>query len=149
MRVRGWTYIVSLAAACSSGPEDSAASAEAAFAEEVVNAAIAGGAESDGDFSVVGNIEEDGMDEHGDGIQTVRQAITGTHKVCSVVNPNHWRVSLVVDDGWGSNTCQQLCSQFSGSRVQLGCVFDNGFSFNSLNLCSGTVFGVPSPNCGW
>jgi hypothetical protein len=78
--------------------------------------------------------------------QTV-QALTGRHKVCSAVAPGNYRDSIEVDDNWSITTCvgwvQSVNAGLSGSTGQLGCLFDNGFSWGSQG------FGVPSPNCGW
>ena len=89
-------------------------------------------------------------DEEAAGVQTIRQAITGTHKICSVVNPDHWRTATVVDNAWARNTCQALCVQFSGTRVQLGCLFNNNFSFGAMGNCTGGPPPAPLDNsCQW
>jgi hypothetical protein len=78
--------------------------------------------------------------------QTV-QALTGVHKVCSAIAPGNYRDSIEVDNNWSITTCVGWVHSVNGglpdSTGQLGCLFDNGFSWGSQG------FGVPSSNCGW
>src|SRR3954468_4113323 len=75
------------------------------------------------------------------------QALTGVHKVCSAIVPSNYRDSIEVDNNWSITTCigwvQSVNAGSPGSTGQLGCLFDNGFSWGSQG------FGVPSPDCGW
>jgi hypothetical protein len=71
------------------------------------------------------------------------QALTGAHKICSAITPENWRDTIEVEDAWSMSTCRNWAGSIGAPQWQVGCVFDNGFSWG------GTNGGAPSFNCGW
>ena len=152
MHIQKFSFMVVLPIACASVSEDGqwvgseevdvpSESQEVAEASETTGASEA--------FAFFEGSPNGETESQADGVGTIRQPLTGTHKVCSVVNPNNWRVAMVVDDGWGDSTCRSLCTSFSGGRIQKGCLFNTGFSFGSQSSSCSTSGSDPSPNCGW
>jgi hypothetical protein len=74
-----------------------------------------------------------------------RQAITGTHKTCSVFSPGDWSDTILVPQTWTQNTCiQSWRAAISGPQARVGCMVDNHVSVASCQLC------LPNENsCGW
>ena len=64
-------------------------------------------------------------------------------KLCSAVVPGNFRDTISVPSGWSAGTCQQYKSSVGAEVYQLGCTFNNSFSWGRF---SG---GTPNPNCGW
>lgn len=79
----------------------------------------------------------------GAGTGEVRQALTGTQKLCSGFIGGNWRDTIEVSDGWSISTCLSWTQSIGALQSQLGCLSDTGFSWGALNG------GIPSPNCGW
>lgn len=99
-------------------------------------------------FSACSSVSPDGQEwvatpTEGEEIGQVQQALAGTHKVCSAVVSGNFRDSIVVNNGWSSTTCLGWVQSVGGTTWQLGCLFDNGFTWGAANG------GRPSPNCGW
>lgn len=71
-------------------------------------------------------------------------ALTGTHKICSVIAGGAWRDTIVVPQAWTASTCNSFRSSVGAPSYQLGCITDGG-----------TIWGAgggftPLPNtCGW
>src|ERR1044071_9264807 len=63
----------------------------------------------------------------------VTQSLTGNHKVCSAVDPSNFRDSIEVDDGWSTTTCLGWTHAVGASEWQMGCLFNNGFSWGNMN----------------
>lgn len=80
-----------------------------------------------------------------------RQALTGTHKLCSVIDNGNFRDSFIVPNGWDSNDCKQFCITAQADVIQLGCVVDNGFIMSAGTAgCNAGGIPLPNPNpCGW
>src|ERR1700704_1889785 len=57
------------------------------------------------------------------------QALTGTHKICSAITPENWRDTIEVEDAWAMSTCRNWASSIGAPQWQVGCGFDNGFSW--------------------
>jgi hypothetical protein len=101
----------------------------------------------------------------------VRQALTGSHKLCACVSSTQ-HTTTPVPDGWDQADCASYCSSGSSSS-RVGCLFDNhlpsfassGGSGGGAPLPTGGAGGSPppppgtggsplpgpppSPNCGW
>jgi hypothetical protein len=64
-------------------------------------------------------------------------------KTCSIIGSANWRDTILVPQFWTAETCNQYRMTVGATNYQLGCIFDNSFSFGVNNG------GKPSPNCGW
>lgn len=72
------------------------------------------------------------------------QALTGTNKVCSAVVQGNFRDSIVVSQGWSATTCAGWAWSVGATEWQLGCLWENGFNWGTLNG------GIPWGNyCNW
>lgn len=72
------------------------------------------------------------------------QALTGTHKLCSVIVGGNWRDTILVGDSWTASTCNNFRASIGATSYSLGCVTTSGYS--NWGLTNG---GLPAPNCGW
>ena len=68
---------------------------------------------------------------------------TSNSKVCSGFVQGNFRDTIIVSSNWTSGTCQSWMRSIGADSYQLGCVFDNAFSWGNVNG------GTPNPNCGW
>jgi len=75
--------------------------------------------------------------DHAGGIKFTNQ------KICSIFVGNVWRDNLLVPSSWTAATCNRLRSTLGASGYQLGCIFENDFSYGPVGS------GIPTPNCGW
>ncbi len=68
----------------------------------------------------------------------------GGQKFCSARVGASPRTILLVSAGWTASTCASFRNNVAGGGIyQLGCLFDDTFSFGSENG------GIPPQNCGW
>ena len=65
------------------------------------------------------------------------------YKLCSVVDSGNWRDSFRVSSGWSDGTCRDFMISTKATSYQLGCIFDDDFSWGEGGLSR------PRPNCGW
>lgn len=65
------------------------------------------------------------------------------YKLCSVVDSGNWRDSFRVSSGWSAGTCRDFMISTKATSYQLGCIFDDDFSWGEGGLSR------PRPNCGW
>lgn len=91
---------------------------------------------------------ENGGAEKAESIRTAtdQRALTGTHKLCSIVVSGNWRDTILVPDAWSSGMCVSFMGSLGGTSAQLGCVTNAGFSWGTG---SGVSPGIPATNCGW
>lgn len=64
-------------------------------------------------------------------------------KLCSAVLPGNWRDTVMVPSTWTKTTCADYKTQQAATNYQLGCIFDTGFSWGTIDG------GIPLSNCGW
>ena len=64
-------------------------------------------------------------------------------KICSVLVSGNWRDTIFIPSSWTSATCKSYMEITGTMAYQLGCIFENSFSFGAADG------GIPSPNCGW
>jgi hypothetical protein len=64
-------------------------------------------------------------------------------KTCSIINLANQRDTISVPQSWTAATCNQYKMAVRANNYQLGCIFDDSFSFGVRGG------GKPSPNCGW
>ncbi|MEM9459389.1 MAG: hypothetical protein AAGF11_34745 [Myxococcota bacterium] len=70
--------------------------------------------------------------------------LSGTHKLCSVVSPGHWRTDFLAPDNWTWHTCNSFRADVYGVHYQLGCITDTGYSLGPLGGGN-----PPNNTCGW
>ena len=87
--------------------------------------------QADGDTNEVGSLPE------------WQPELTGVHKICSV-NNGTFRDTMIVPNGWTASRCNEWRSAVGASVVQIGCVWDSGFS---LGADGGWL--PPNNVCGW
>jgi hypothetical protein len=59
--------------------------------------------------------------------------IVGTSKICSGVNPNQWRDSILAPDTWQIGACQAFASSIGALHYQLGCATPRGFVWSPMD----------------
>lgn len=64
-------------------------------------------------------------------------------KTCSVISLASQRNTISVPQSWTAATCNQYKIAVRAINYQLGCIFDDSFSFGVRGG------GKPNPNCGW
>lgn len=77
---------------------------------------------------------------------TDQRALTGTHKLCSIVVSGNWRDTILVPDTWNSGTCVSFMGTLGGTSAQIGCLTPTGALFGTGSSFSP---GIPAVNCGW
>jgi hypothetical protein len=97
------------------------------------------------------SIEEDAPAELG----VLEQALTGTHRVCSVIVGDNFRDTVLVPSaGWTRTTCKEYCVRQGDLQVQVACMSSTGLAgggFGTAVSCTGGALpGLPPSNtCGW
>ncbi len=118
----------------------------------VASTLAAGGCASADDADGSAMAHEDNELSNGDGtlLGVSRQAITGTHQMCSV-SLGGWRDTTQVPDAWTRADCKAFCNTVGAGIVELACLTDSGMEFFAPASCSGgSLPPVAFPNsCGW
>lgn len=76
------------------------------------------------------------------------QSLTGTHKICSAVDPNRWRDTISVPNSWTRIRCAHFAISVGVDYYQIGCT-GSTYAWGSMVTLSGTPTLPPGNSCGW
>jgi hypothetical protein len=70
-------------------------------------------------------------------------------KVCSVVDPNNWRDSMIVPKSWTAKQCQNYQEETRAVNHQLGCAFRDELVLGEQVGNLAQLAMPPARDCGW